>query len=88
MTRNQIVLCTILAFFCSLPFPDPLTDLIYSICCALVVFVTLILLRKSSMMQDAKRGLQRLVAGLVTATVVLLAAVLQLIMLLVSMKND
>lgn len=87
MTRKQIFVSTILALLFSPPFPDPLTDMQFRFPCALTVLLTLFILGRTSMMQEAKRGLQRLVAGLVTACVVLLTGVLQLTMILVSMHH-
>lgn len=81
------MVCTILALLLAPPFPDPLTDMTFRFPCALMVLLTLILLGRTTMMQEAQRGPQRLVAGLVTACVVLLTGVLQLTMILVSMNH-
>ena len=78
MTRKQIVVCTILAFLCSPPFPDPLFDMMFRFPTPGVVCLALILLGRTTLLQESKRGIQRLVAGLMTATIVLLAYVIQL----------
>jgi hypothetical protein len=87
MTRKQIIVCTILAFLCSPLFPDPLTDLMYRIPTTIVTLIALSLIGRKSLIQDAQCGIQRLVAGLTTATIVLLVHVVQLNMILVAMRK-
>ena len=87
MTRKQIIVCTILALVCAPFFPDPLTDLMYRIPTTVATLVVLILIGRNALVQDATRGIQRLVAGLATAIIILLANVVQLNMILIAMRN-
>ena len=87
MTRKQIVVCTLLSAVCLPWFPDPLTDMLYRIPTTLLALLVLTLMGRSELLRNSRGGIKRLVAGLTTASIVMLAYIVQLHVILAAMRE-